>query len=154
MNDWVNSVDLLSYYYLYWIIHSAILVFIITSIELLLVFMLETRWWRRDLMADLLISVHAYQEIHHHSIYHLLNYLCHSFSLFIIDWSSIFWLDNISAMKRLDKATYITHLRFAKPDANQFIRLQTVYLSQISESQLQTSDGIINLTLPYQGPKL
>jgi hypothetical protein len=57
-------------------------------------------------------------------------------------------------MLKLEDVHYLREASEAKPDANCFLRFPTVYLSAISEDQLQTTDGVVLLSRPYQGPKL
>jgi len=49
------------------------------------------------------------------------------------------------------KVEYTTNLNMIAPDSKNFIRFPTKYLSTLSDTKIQTSHGVINLTQPYTG---
>jgi hypothetical protein len=48
-------------------------------------------------------------------------------------------------MKKLDECKYVTSIDQCTPDANNYIRLTTEYLSEINLDTIQTTDGVIHL---------
>lgn len=51
---------------------------------------------------------------------------------------------------------YITpsKMESVEPDANNYYRFATTFLSSIGKQEVQTSDGVINLAEEHEGPKL
>ena len=57
-------------------------------------------------------------------------------------------------MMRFEEVKYMAKVEAVKPDANVFLRFATLYLSFITDEEMQTNEGVVLLPTAYHGPKL